>query len=63
AKRVFPFPSLRHKFKGKSPSRARLSFAYFSLARQRKVSQPRQGMKQGMNRPAGTRQTKNQATL
>ena len=32
-----------------SPSRARLSFAYFSLARQRKVSQPRQGMKQGMN--------------
>ncbi|WP_316852164.1 hypothetical protein, partial [Ralstonia thomasii] len=34
-----------HKFKGKSPSRARLSFAYFSLARQRKVSRSRQGTK------------------
>ncbi|WP_311975676.1 hypothetical protein [Ralstonia mannitolilytica] len=29
-------PSLRHKFKEGSPHRARLSFAYFSLARQRK---------------------------
>ena len=37
-----------------SPSRARLSFAYFSLARQRKVSQPRQGMKQGMDQKKKT---------
>ncbi|WP_347321807.1 hypothetical protein, partial [Ralstonia pseudosolanacearum] len=44
-----PFPTRYQKFKGMSPSRARLSFAYFSLARQRKVGQPRQGMKQGLH--------------
>jgi hypothetical protein len=38
-------PSLRQKFKEAFAISARLSFAYFSLARQRKVGRPRQGAK------------------
>jgi hypothetical protein len=38
-------PSLRLKFKEGVAISARLSFAYFSLARQRKVGRPRQGAK------------------
>jgi hypothetical protein len=41
-------PSLRQKFKGKSPHRARLSLLTF-FGKTKKVSQPRQGMKQGMH--------------
>ncbi|MFP3891827.1 MAG: hypothetical protein ACLFVM_16200, partial [Ralstonia sp.] len=36
------------KFKGKSPSRARLSLLTF-FGKTKKVSQPRQGMKPGMH--------------
>ncbi|HWV07444.1 hypothetical protein, partial [Ralstonia sp.] len=39
------FPSPRQKSKGKSPSRARLSLLTF-FGKTKKVSQPRQGMKQ-----------------
>ena len=44
-----PLPPRDKNPRGLSPSRARLSFAYFSLARQRKVSRPRQGTIPGMD--------------
>jgi hypothetical protein len=47
----FPFP--RQKFKGKSPHRARLSLVTF-FGKTKKVTQPRQGMKQGMHYNATT---------
>ena len=56
-------PSLRHKFKeGVAISGAHF-FAYFLWARPKKVSQPRQGMKQGMNHQQKTIRKKNYPCL
>jgi len=44
------FPAWLHKFKGKSPSRARLSLLTF-FGKTKKVSRPRQGVKPGMAPP------------
>jgi len=44
-------PARSQKFKGKLPHRARLSLLTF-FGKTKKVSQPRQGMKQGMHHPA-----------
>ncbi|WP_319640906.1 hypothetical protein, partial [Ralstonia pickettii] len=50
-------PSLRHKFKESFAISGAHFFAYFLWARPKKVSQPRQGMKQGMHRqPKNQRQ-------
>ncbi|WP_287290038.1 hypothetical protein, partial [Ralstonia sp.] len=42
-------PSLRHKFKESFAISGAHFFAYFLWARPKKVSQPRQGMKQEMH--------------
>ncbi|MEW6315495.1 MAG: hypothetical protein AB1670_03800, partial [Pseudomonadota bacterium] len=52
----FPSPPGYENSRDGSPSRARLSFAYFSLARQRKVGRARQGTKQGMHHKCKNKQ-------
>ncbi|MEE2976672.1 MAG: hypothetical protein VYB88_04300, partial [Pseudomonadota bacterium] len=51
-------PSLRHKFKESFAISGAHFFAYFLWARPKKVSQPRQGMKQGMHQKQNTRPPK-----